>query len=170
MYPAFASHVIGISGRKGETLGVDGHYLQRAVLKFQMDESSTQFVNHLLKREGVDSIRAVRLVRFRFETRTEVLSVPLGRTTRMAYLAIEMERLADRTRYTSEIRIDIDVPPAHVFLAPATTERGIDDEMLGSIMSEFVAGVFRDAAVQLVEEAKEPNQALQTTPVTRSEI
>ena len=159
VYPKIESRPSPIVRERASTLKVDGFYLQRAVLKFMIDDSGVVYVNGLVKAAGVESVNAIRLLDFRFDTRTEVMSVPLGRTTWIAFLSLEFERLPDGMRYTCKTQIEVDVPPAHTFLGPATTERGIDDEMLGKLMAQFVGAKFQAASVALVEQLKRPNQS-----------
>ena len=160
VYPRIDSRAItgDFSGPDSRVLKIDGNYLQRAVLKFSLDDSAVGYVNRRLEEDALQGLHAVKIVDLGFSSKTKVWTLPLGKTTRFFFLEVEFERLSDSRHFRLRTELEVSVPPADHFLGLASRDDGIDAEILGKSMSAFVSAQFETAVFALIQKLKEPIQ------------
>ncbi len=74
VYPHIESRAIPgeFSAPESRILKIEGSYLQRAVLRFELDDSAVGYVNRRLEDEALLGLRAVKIVDLGFSSKTKV--------------------------------------------------------------------------------------------------
>jgi hypothetical protein len=165
LYPNIESHAIDgdFFPPDSHVFKTDGDYLQRAILKFKLDDSAVVYVNHRIEVMRVHDLRAMRIVDFGFYSKTQLLTIPLGKTTRFVFLDVEFERPSTGLRFRSKAELEMSTPHAEHFLGTATRDDRLDREVLGNGLSAFVATQFVASVTALMSQPNLPNKLLEPT-------
>lgn len=158
LYPEIESRLTKerVTYSDSRRLSIDGSYFRRVILKFELDDSILTYVNRQLDAETLSDVHALKIVDFGFSSHTKVWTLPVARTTRFAFLEVQFQRSSDGYLFRSKVELEISVPPADHFLGLSSRDNGIDDEILGKSMAEFVAKQFELIVAELVRKQKEP--------------